>query len=168
MLESVKIIGICIAAGILYGVVHDQFTARICMEYFTVFHPPVFATQSPTLLAIGWGIIATWWVSAFLGILMAFAARAGTRPKLDTSSLIRPISYLLIVMAVCAALSGTVGYLLTEQGQIFPPSWVVLNLRQGMYSRFMADWCAHNASYASGFLGGVYLCFWVHRKRKLS
>src|SRR3974390_870161 len=145
MLESLKIIFICIAAGILYGIVHDQFTARICIEYFTLFHPPVFPTQSPVLLAVGWGILATWWVGAFLGILLAISARVGARPKLNASSLIRPIGYLLIVMAVCAIVSGTIGYLLVEEGKILPPSWVVLNLRQGMYSRFMADWWAHNA-----------------------
>jgi hypothetical protein len=59
MLESLKIILVCVASAILYGIIHDQFTARICIEYFTVFHPPIFATQSPTLLGIGWGVIAT-------------------------------------------------------------------------------------------------------------
>ena len=48
------------AAG--YGIIHDQITARICLEYFTIGHTPVFATTSPTLLALGWGVIATWWL----------------------------------------------------------------------------------------------------------
>jgi hypothetical protein len=50
-MESLKIILACIAAAAFYGIVHDQFTARICIEYVTVFHPPVFATQSPTLFS---------------------------------------------------------------------------------------------------------------------
>jgi len=73
-MESLKIVFASIAAAILYGIVHDQFTARICVEYFTVFHPPVFATRSPTLLGIGWGIIATWWVGALLGLVLALVA----------------------------------------------------------------------------------------------
>jgi hypothetical protein len=77
MLESLKILILSIAAAILYGIIHDQFTARICIEYFTVFHPPVFRTQSPTLLALGWGVIATCWVGAFLGLLLILAARFG-------------------------------------------------------------------------------------------
>ena len=81
-MESLKIVLVCIAAAVLYGIVHDQFTARACIEYFTVFHPPVFRTQSPTLLGFGWGIIATWWVGAILGVLLALTARAGPRPKL--------------------------------------------------------------------------------------
>lgn len=60
-MEFLKIVALCISASVLYGIVHDQITARICVEYFTVFHPPVFATTSPTLLGFGWGVIATWW-----------------------------------------------------------------------------------------------------------
>src|SRR5450432_1986345 len=60
-MEALKIAITCVIAAVLYGIVHDQITARICIEYFTVFHPPIFHTQSPTLLGIGWGIVATWW-----------------------------------------------------------------------------------------------------------
>ena len=67
-------------ASIVYGILHDQVTARVCVEYFTIGHPPVFNTNDPTLLAIGWGIIATWWVGLILGIPLAVAARAGNRP----------------------------------------------------------------------------------------
>ena len=66
-MESLKIIALCIFSAVLYGILHDQVTARVCVEYFTIGHPPVFATESPTLLAIGWGIIATWWGRAVLG-----------------------------------------------------------------------------------------------------
>lgn len=51
-----------IAAAIFYGIAHDQITARVCVEYFTIGHLPVFKTTSPTLLALGWGVLATWWL----------------------------------------------------------------------------------------------------------
>ena len=92
LFESLKIVLAGIAAAVFYGVIHDQFTARICLEYFTVFHPPIFDTQSPTLLALGWGTIATWWAGAILGFLFALAARVGSRPKLYARSLVRPTS----------------------------------------------------------------------------
>ena len=92
-MEFIKIVLTCIAASIVYGIVHDQFTARICVEYFTVFHPPVFATDSSTLLGIGWGIIATWWAGAIIGLLLAIAAREGSRVKL-TAREIAPLSLL--------------------------------------------------------------------------
>src|SRR5215467_16231453 len=98
-MEALKIAAICVIAAVFSGIVHDQFTARICVEYFTIFHPPLFHTQSPTLLGIGWGIIATWWVGAFFAVPMILAARAGARPTLCASQLVRPISALLTFMA---------------------------------------------------------------------
>jgi hypothetical protein len=68
-----------VAMCVVYGIVHDQVTARICVECFTVFHPPVFQTNDPTLLAFGWGTIATWWVGVLLGIPLATATRLGIR-----------------------------------------------------------------------------------------
>jgi len=165
-MEFVKILITCIAAAILYGVVHDQFTARICVEYFTVFHPPVFATQSPTLLGIGWGIIATWWVGAALGLLLGLAARAGSRPKLAAATLLRPIGKLLLVMAVCAAISGLTGFLLARRGLIVPPEFVLKNLAPSAGPQFMTDWWAHSASYAVGFFGGIILCVTQYLRRK--
>jgi hypothetical protein len=165
-MESLKIVFASIAAAILYGIVHDQFTARICVEYFTIFHPPVFATRSPTLLGIGWGIIATWWVGAMLGLVLALAARAGSRPKLAAAALIRPIGALILVMAACAAISGVTGFFLARGGVITPPEFVTARLPPSAGPRFMADWLAHSASYAVGFLGGIILCVTQYRRRK--
>jgi hypothetical protein len=58
-METVKIVLLCIGSAVLFGIVHDQVTARLCVEYFTIGHPKVFGTESPTLLAFGWGVIAT-------------------------------------------------------------------------------------------------------------
>jgi hypothetical protein len=165
MKETLKLILVCVAAAIFYGVILDQITARICIEYFTVFHPPVFATQSPTLLGFGWGVIATWWMGAFLGVLLALAARAGSRPQLSAVTLFRPIGKLLVVMFGCALLAGMTGFYLARRGLIFPPDWVSASLAPTYNSRFMADWWAHNASYAVGFFGGVILCVTQYRKR---
>ena len=77
-MEAFKIAVTCIIAAVLYGIIHDQFTARICIEYFTIFHPPILHTQSPTLLAIGWGILATWWVGVFFAVPMILSAPSGT------------------------------------------------------------------------------------------
>jgi hypothetical protein len=120
-MQSLKIILTCVVAAVLYGIVHDQFTSHICVEYFSVFHPPVFSTTSPTLLALGWGVIATWWMGAFLGVLLAFAARAGSRNKIDASELVRPTSKLLVAMGFLATVAGLTGYVLASRGAIAPP-----------------------------------------------
>src|SRR5215468_9910325 len=126
MVENLKIILLCISAAVGYGVLHDQVTARICLEYFTVFHPPMFATQSATLQALGWGVIATWWVGLFLGLLLMLAARAGPRPKLTAGSLINPIGRLLIVMACCALIAGGLGFFLATYGLARQPEWMAI------------------------------------------
>ena len=164
-MQSLRIVLTSIAAAVVYGIVHDQFTAHICVEYFSVFHPPVFPTSSPTLLALGWGVVATWWMGAFLGVLLALAARAGSRRKLGSSELLRPISKLLLIMGFLAAFAGLTGYVLAIRGVIAPPRWVASVLPPAKHARFMADWWAHNASYLFGFLGGIALCVVTIRKR---
>ena len=105
-MQSVRIILFCIAAAVSYGIVHDQVTARVCVEYFTIGHPPVFAPKDPTLLGIGWGILATWWVGLLLGLPLAVAARAGRRPKRSAASLVQPVLCLFGVTAACALIAG--------------------------------------------------------------
>lgn len=164
-MEALKIAAMCIVAAIAYGIIHDQITARICLEYFTVFHPPIFHTRSPTLLGIGWGITATWWVGAFFSVPMILAARAGRRLPLPASELLRPILFLLTLMAAVALLSGTTGYFLARM-EVLDTEWLseVFPV-QTMRYRFMADWWAHTASYATAFIGGTAVCATTYRKR---
>src|SRR3954464_5056776 len=98
-MRALAIVGFATLSAVLYGIVHDQITARVCVEYFTVGHPPVFGTDDPTLLGIGWGILATWWVGLLLGVPLAIVSRVGSRHKRTVGSLLRPIVGLLTVMA---------------------------------------------------------------------
>jgi hypothetical protein len=167
-MEALKIVFTCVIAAVIYGIVHDQFTARICLEYFTVFHPPLFQTQSPTLLGIAWGIIATWWVGAFFSVPMILAARAGRRPPLAAFELLRPIALLLALMAAIAVLSGITGYVLARRG-VLDTEWLrdIFPL-QAMRYRFIADLWAHTASYGAAFVGGIAVCVATYRRRKES
>ena len=58
-MQVLAILALSILAAIVYGVLLDPVTARVCLEYFTIRHPPIFGTDSPTLLALGWGVVAT-------------------------------------------------------------------------------------------------------------
>ena len=90
-MDTLKIVALCVGAAVLYGIAHDQVTARVCVEYLTIGHPRVFATESPTLLALGWGVIATWWVGLLLGFPLSFAALRGSKPRRTARSLVRPV-----------------------------------------------------------------------------
>ena len=163
-MEALKIVVLCVAAAIVYGIIHDQITARICVAYFTVLLAPIFHTQSPTLLGIGWGIVATCWVGVLFPVPMILVARAGPRPPVRASELLPLIMWLLASMGVCALLSGFTGYVLARQG-VVATDWLTFTDSPAMRYRFMADWSAHTASYAAAFVGGIVLCVMTYRKR---
>ena len=166
LVELLKIVALAVATAVAYGIIHDQFTARICVEYFTVGHPPVFNTTSPTLLALGWGVIATWWVGVLLGVPAACLARFGGWPKLAARDLVRPLVVLLGVMAVTAVAAGFVGYELAGSGLIALRSPLADAVPQPRHAGFIADAAAHLASYGTGFAGGVVLWIWILVRRR--
>ncbi len=163
--RSLGIVLMCVIAAVAYGIAHDQVTARVCVEYFTVGHPPVFGTDDPTLLGIGWGIIATWWVGLLVGVPLAVAARAGSRPKRSVGSLIRPVACLLAVMAVCAVVAGLVGWQLARSGAVFLVGPIASELPPDRHVPFLADLWAHSASYLVGLIGGIVVIVIVWRSR---
>ena len=165
-MKSLKIILLCIVSAIVYGILHDQVTARVCVEYFTIGHAPIFNTESPTLLAFGWGIVATWWVGLILGILAALVSRLGSWPKLDAANLIRPIVILLIVMGISSLLVGIVGYEVAQAGILRLPEPLASRLPTTRQTPFFADWWAHQNAYGVGFIGGLVLCVWVLFRRR--
>ena len=157
-MQFLAIIIVSVVAAVVYGVIHDQLTIRVCLEYFTVAHPLIFQTSSPTLLALGWGVIATWWVGLLLGIPLAVVARIGTtRPPVSVRALIAPISILLVVMSLCALIAGFLGYSAGLRDDVQIPAWLTERLPAVMNARFIAASWAHLASYLSGIVGGVVL-----------
>src|SRR6516164_4888266 len=118
-MQFLLIVCLCTVSAVAYGILHDQVTVRVCVEYFTIGHPPVFDTEDPTLLGFGWGIIATWWVGVILGIALALVARAGSRPVMKAANLVRPVMALFAVAAVSALISGFVGWHLAEAGNVY-------------------------------------------------
>jgi hypothetical protein len=163
--EFIKIVALCVVAAVGYGIVHDQVTARVCLEYFTIGHPPIFNTDSPTLLALGWGALATWWVGVLLGLVAAFASRFGPWPQVSARHLIRPICGLMVLMALASLAAGFVGYLIAEGDGQPPLNPLIYRLPASRYSAFTADAWAHSTSYGVGLLGGLGLCVWVPRRR---
>jgi hypothetical protein len=103
-MKFLAIVALSILACVTYGILHDQITARICVEYFTIGHAPLLNTDDPTILGLGWGVIATWWVGVLLGIPLAAAARLGHWPKREPATLVRPLTRLMMVSAVVAAI----------------------------------------------------------------
>lgn len=166
--EALRIVLFAMLAAIGYGILHDQVTAHLCVEYFTVAHPPVFPTESPFLLGLGWGVIATWWVGLILGTVLAASARLGRAPKIGLASLRRPIALLMAASALAALIAGVIGAL-THAGGLFilPEEWAAV-IAPDRQTRFTAAAWAHSASYASGGLGGLVIIARTIRARSLA
>jgi hypothetical protein len=164
-MQAFGIVLMCIVAAVAYGIVHDQITARVCVEFFTVGHPPIFATNDPTLLGIGWGIIATWWVGVLLGVPLAIVARAGSRPKRSVGSLVPPVAWLLAVMAACALIAGVLGWFLAHSGIVILVGPISQELSADRHVPFLADLWAHAGSYLVGLVGGIVVMLFVWRSR---
>jgi hypothetical protein len=164
-MESIKIVLLCVGAAIVYGIGHDHITARISLEYFTIGHPPILGgTQDPSLLAFGWGVIATWWVGVMLGVPAAVLARAGSRPKFGWRDLRVAIAVLMGVVAISAVVGGLVGY--ATGGLVANASWFH---EQGIHGnriiRFTTAAGAHQAAYGAGFIGGILTWGWIWWRR---
>lgn len=165
-MDAVKVVALCIAAAIVYGVLHDQITVRICLEYFTIGHPPVFPTRSPTLLALGWGVLATWWVGVLLGAPLAFAATWGPEPRRSARSLVRPFAVLLACMGATALAAGSTGAIAAHAGWVYLVEPLASNVPSDRHTAFLTALWAHTASYLAGFAGGLFLMARVWHSRR--
>lgn len=169
-LQPIAIVVLSILAAVAYGVVHDQITVRICIEYFTIGHPPIFSqpVTSPTIIGLAWGVIATWWVGLGLGIPLAVAARAGRRPPRNVVSLLRPIGLLMAVTGALAAIAGLLGNYTASEGLVFLVEPLASRVPDNKHVAFLTDLWIHSASYLFGTLGGVVLIAWTWRSRRLA
>lgn len=157
-----------VCAAVLYGIIHDQVTARICVEYFTIGHPRLIDSDSPTVLGLFWGVVATWWVGLPMGIGLAIAARAGRRSKLVVGQLLRSIAILLVSMFGIAIVAGAVGFLAARAGVVILVDPLASRIPAEKHVAYLTDAWAHTGSYLAGFVGGVILWIgtWRHRQRK--
>ncbi len=164
-MEALKIVGLCVASAIVYGILHDLITANLCVEYFSVFHPPIFHTDSPWLLALGWGVIATWWMGLFLGAMISASAQSGRLPRVAWREIVRPLMIVLLTGYTAAFSFGAMGYFSVRR----IPAWIykgVPRMQAVHFSPekerlFTGDLFAHNASYIATGLGALILCGWL-------
>lgn len=162
---GLRIVALGLGAAVGYGVIHDQITARVCIEYFTVGHPRLIESESPTILGLLWGVVATWWVGLPLGVLLALAARAGRWPPLEARDLLPGMMVLLLIMGISAGAAGFLGYELAVAKQVLLPLDLANRIPPEHHAPFMGDWWAHGASYLVGILGGALLCLMTLLRR---
>jgi hypothetical protein len=113
-----RIIVFCVAAGAVYGVAHDEITARLSVEYFTVAHPVIIRTESPTLLGLIWGLTATIPITAAAGWLLSTVALSRGLPPEPMAAIVRSLVRLLCFMGASAVLFAWAAWMLVKRGLI--------------------------------------------------
>ena len=162
--ETLRIVDTCIGAAVLYGVAHDLVTAHLSVEYFTVAHPPI-GTDDPILLALVWGVIATWWVGVLLGVPLAAAARLGRAPRVAVDDLRPAVVRLLVVMGIAAAAAMLLAALATGE-TFFLSDPLFERVPRERHGRLAVAAVGHAVSYFVGFAGGIALIARTIRARR--
>ncbi len=161
-MEAAKIWLVAIVATVAYGIAHDLVTTRVSLEYFTVAHAGIVETQSPTLLAFGWGVVATWWAGVLLGGLIALTARFGKRRKIAVRDLAGPGASLMLAIGVLSLIAGVAGYIAAGAGAISLSDSFAADIPPGgAHQRFLAVAWAHTAAYGGGGVGATLFAAWI-------
>jgi hypothetical protein len=141
------VLGIVALAGV-YGVLHDQVTARICIEYFTIAHPRIIDSEDPAVLALAWGVIATWWFALPFGLIGASLARIGRTPPVPVLEVLQIAAASLAVTGVLAAFAGVIAWFARQP----PPTYWSELIPAHQHARFMVASTMHLTSYVGGAL----------------
>ena len=168
-MNKFRIILFSTLAAMTYGILHDQITARVCLEYFTVAHPPIFPTRSVTMLAVCWGAASTVGIGLAFGTVLALVSQSAGQPPVPVGTLRRKILALLGGMALAAVGAGAAGFFLSRRELVPFPTAVAEDIPPALRDRFMAAWFAHLASYLVGLAGSAGLVFrvWSARGRPM-
>lgn len=164
-MKGFAIVALCTLAAIVYGILHDQVTARISIEYFTIGHPRVVESESPTVLGLVWGVLATFWVGAGLGWLWALAARLGPRPKLEARDFLKPLACVMLASALAAVCAGLLGRELAQNDVVYLKGWLADAVPRERHVDFQTSLWAHSASYFAGAIGGLAVAVLAWRRR---
>lgn len=162
--EGLRIILMCIGLSIAYGIPHDQISVRICPEYLTEWHEKLVNTDNPTLVALAFGVAATWWVGAALGILMAMAAQLGPFPVVSSRRVLWVVVGVLVMTALSAAIGG---FWATGHPTGHIPVSFAAEVPADLQHRFGICYWMHTCSYLGGAVFGFLATagVWIHRFR---
>lgn len=142
-----------IIAGI-YGIIHDQITITISLDYFLYFKG-LYATSAPYRLGaafIGWS--STWWV----GFLAAFALVVCLMIKKQSNGMLKKVLKDAMIIICISAAAGTVGgvfgYLIPVKVDFFYQ--LALEYHVENYAAFFSVWMIHIFGYVGGLLGTAF------------
>lgn len=165
MKQIILIMLLCTFVVLTYGIVHNQFTTRINLEYFTIGHHKIINSIAPTNLGVAWGIYSNWWIGLSLGAILSLAARVGHWKKRDVRSLVKPLCFVSLFSALTAGIAGFLGYKLTGSGVLGLSAPLYDAVPVAKHASYIAALWMHTASYFAGIAGSLILVLLVFTRR---
>lgn len=149
-----SLVGALVAGS--YGVLHDQITYTLSPEYFTRFKFHQFSNADfgfPERVFVAViGFLATWWVGAIAGWILARVSLEAAGSRLPFSQLLRSFAFLLLA-TFCG---GLVGAIFNEVSyQRFFPLWEEFRSTHGVedLKAFARVGQIHNFGYLGAIVG---------------
>ena len=156
--EALRFVLQVVLATCLLGIAIDVVTANVAVEYFTVHHSHVVDSDSPWVMALVWGIGASWWFGLIAAALIWWTNTRRTRP-LPRKRIFRMVVRSLIV--IWLLMMGILGAVYAFAGLITPQQ------RRPTFEsdrRLMAVAMSHATEYV---LGGIVTLVLLVRVAKL-
>lgn len=155
--ECLEFLAKLVGLACLLGLAIDLVTANVAVEYFTVHHPRVIASQSPWAMAFLWGISASWWAGLIAGVLLWWVNARRSEP-LSAKRLLQMAqpafaAIWVVMMGILASVYGIGGLVpLAQRGPTFEHG-----------RRLMAVAMAHSAEYVLAGIAAVILAVRIAR-----
>lgn len=169
--------------GSIYGIIHDQITYTISTEYYTKFKfiqfglenlgenigtdiNPEIQLKNPRLGAGIVGLMATWWVGMFIGIILAIVGLTHRNGKEMFISTIKAF----ILTVIIALFTGFFGFIYGKIFSINNTSSLYLPKNTINIDNFIIVGSIHNFSYLGGLIGliiGIVYSFKQRRRYKV-
>lgn len=154
-----------VLGAVFYGVVHDQITIRISAPYLMDWHPEIIESRDPTLIALAWGVVATWWFGLILGSVLAGAATLGKSPVAPWRWVVRSIGFVF-----CGAgAAASIAYAVTSGFGLHLPNFfgeIYGSLSPAERQRFTQAAAMHEASYDAAGVATLIagIAIWIRRR----
>ena len=107
IIQAMWIFSFTLCTGITYGITADLIATRRAPSYFLYGHQPdqtaLISSNDPNMVALAWGLAATWHVSAIVGLAFAIVALCcPLSPTIMMSMMAAPITLLPIAYTISA------------------------------------------------------------------
>lgn len=104
--SALQLIGECILYACLLGIAMDMATAHLAPGYFIMKQPKLTESTEPFVLALVWGIGASWWFGAIAGLLLAIQNWLRREPLPLSVIRVRILKAVVTIWLILMALLG--------------------------------------------------------------